>query len=1345
MSLSATTTIFGNIVHWSAPAQKDIAYYKVFRRDDTAAVTDSDFIGEVSHSPKPHFVDLLGNLDNNKTYRYYLKSISEGNQSSIFSNVVTATFSTSIVIGSTSHATILMQGTQIHIESTSTAVDTQSKTWTTTQDFDSGTYDNLSGDNGELSILNAAGTWAAGGALNSGRRYLGGCGTVAAGLSFGGYTGAATNETEEYAGGVWGVAGVGNLGTAKYGLAGCGTQGAGLAFGGLPTAAGTTTEEYGGAAWTVGGSMSVPRQYLGGCGTQAAGLAFGGYINNFKISLTEEYDGSVWSTGGYLITPRYALAGCGTQGAGLSFGGLPTAASTVTEKYSGTNWSTDANMNSGRRYHGGAGTQSLGLAMGGYSAAASNSTEEFDGTSWAAGGNLGTAKYALAAAGTQASGLSFGGLPTAAGTITEEYTQGANTSGTWTIDLDASSISTWENISWSQTGGAVKIRCKSATSIATLGAASWVPDPGSGTAYYTASPTNISADDSRYLRLELALSGGATVQDVTQEWTPIVTSGVTITGQKIYLAGDVVSSLSMTIASLNITGNVSVGGTLHVSGASTFNGTVNISGAVSIGSTLHVCSNATFGGNLTVCGTLTVCGGLTYCGNLTVGGNLVVCGNTSLTGALNVSGAASISNTLHVSGATTFGSTVAISGATTINNNLTVSGVGTVSTLNVTANASVGGTFHASGATTFGSTLTISGITTINNNLLVSGDVTLGHPTSATIIEGDTIKIGSACSTITISSKRIDMDASGGTTLVKAVNVGLRASNTLSLLGDIVTIGPLGGEVMNISTFFQYTHFTSPSIKLGTACSTITIEGKDVIIGGSTGDFTVNSEDINIGTACSTITVEAKSINFSGPVSLSNTLHVSGAATFGSTLNVSGAVTINGTALTAIKLDDWATPDDNADLNATTAEHGLLLKLDGISTNYLSGTGGWTTPAGGTTHAILSSATHTDSQTVAPTQGDLISAQNINSTALWSALNLGYDGQYLKSDGTDALWADIPLSGISDVDPTGPAEGDALVYSTSGTWKPKTLASGGFAINIEEEGAAKINTSASHGYLSFDATDFNVTTGTGTCATVSIVDDGHNHTKFDALSISANFSVGGTLHVSSTTTLGGSLTVSGATIINNTLTVSTLNVTANASVGGTLHVSSGVTLGGALTVSGATTINNNLSVSGVATVSTLNVTANASVGGTFHVSGATTFGLGVTVSGALTVNNTATISYLTVTANASVGGTLHVSGNTTIGGALTVSGALTVNNTATVSYLTVTANASVGGTLHVSGNATFGGTLTVSSAINVSHDSIFIGGDSATNGTWGFIINGNNLEISKREAGVWNVKTEILA
>lgn len=49
----------------------------------------------------------------------------------------------------------------------------------------------------------------------------------------------------------------------------------------------------------------------------------------------------------------------------------------------------------------------------------------------------------------------------------------------------------------------------------------------------------------------------------------------------------------------------------------------------------------------------------------------------------------------------------------------------------------------------------------------------------------------------------------------------------------------------------------------------------------------------------------------------------------------------------AVKLDELAAPTDITTLNASTTAHGLLPKLSNVGTQYLSGLGTWTTPAGG--------------------------------------------------------------------------------------------------------------------------------------------------------------------------------------------------------------------------------------------------------------------------------------------------------------------------------------------------------------------------------------------------------------
>lgn len=48
----------------------------------------------------------------------------------------------------------------------------------------------------------------------------------------------------------------------------------------------------------------------------------------------------------------------------------------------------------------------------------------------------------------------------------------------------------------------------------------------------------------------------------------------------------------------------------------------------------------------------------------------------------------------------------------------------------------------------------------------------------------------------------------------------------------------------------------------------------------------------------------------------------------------------------SIKLDELAAPTDVTTLNVSTAAHGLVPKLNSVSTNFLDGTGAWSTPSG---------------------------------------------------------------------------------------------------------------------------------------------------------------------------------------------------------------------------------------------------------------------------------------------------------------------------------------------------------------------------------------------------------------
>ena len=230
-------------------------------------------------------------------------------------------------------------------------------------------------------------TWTATPNGNVAREALAGAGTQTAAVSFGGFYypeyapggPGVKNNTEKYNGTSWTASGVMNTGR-RY-LAGCGTQTAALGFGGeilRPTSAvQSSTEKFDGTTWTNNPTgLNTARSSLAGCGTQTAALAFGG---GPSPTATESFNGSTWTSVNSLNTGRSAFAGAGTQTAGLAFGGYPPNApyGNATELWNGTSWSSSTNMSSGRYGLGGTGTQTSGLAFGGYTTAIVGTTEAY--------------------------------------------------------------------------------------------------------------------------------------------------------------------------------------------------------------------------------------------------------------------------------------------------------------------------------------------------------------------------------------------------------------------------------------------------------------------------------------------------------------------------------------------------------------------------------------------------------------------------------------------------------------------------------------------------------------------------------------------------------------------------------------------------------------------------------------------------------------------------------------------------------------------------------------------------------------------------------------------------------
>jgi hypothetical protein len=273
--------------------------------------------------------------------------------------------------------------------------------------------------------------WASGGALNAakdeGASSQNGLQTAA--LYFGGYSGTAVLATnEQYDGTSWSEQN--DLGTARFSLGGAGTTAAALAYGGAASGGGTVynnSEEYNGSSWSEGNNLGTARWVLGGCGTQTAALAYGGTPG--QKSETEEYDGTSWSEQNNLSTARQSLCGgIGIQTAAIAVGGYDGSSwVTATEEYDGTNWTAGGSLNTVRAIGAGMGTATDGMIAGGsigpgtpnYSAL----SEGYDGTAWATRPSLATARVHVSGTGTTSAGIAFGGNQNPAPTTaTEEFT-----------------------------------------------------------------------------------------------------------------------------------------------------------------------------------------------------------------------------------------------------------------------------------------------------------------------------------------------------------------------------------------------------------------------------------------------------------------------------------------------------------------------------------------------------------------------------------------------------------------------------------------------------------------------------------------------------------------------------------------------------------------------------------------------------------------------------------------------------------------------------------------------------------------------------------------------------------
>ena len=278
-----------------------------------------------------------------------------------------------------------------------------------------------------------AATFASGGSLNTARGYHGGAGTDhEALLAFGGTTGTAVNNVEQYNGSSWSE--VAEINTTRANLTGFGSSTAAIAGNGsTPTK--VETESWNGSSWTEIAETNFPRSDSASAGTQTSGMIATGTPVPGNPSLrpggssivTETWNGTSWTEVGDTNTQRLqaGMAGSGTTSASIIAAGEdgPGSRTLNAETWNGTSWTEVNNLSNQRgTLYNFMGNASLANAAGGYSGTARLATNEhWNGSSWTEINDLSTARNAAFGAGSAVNGAVFGGDTGDYQSATEEF------------------------------------------------------------------------------------------------------------------------------------------------------------------------------------------------------------------------------------------------------------------------------------------------------------------------------------------------------------------------------------------------------------------------------------------------------------------------------------------------------------------------------------------------------------------------------------------------------------------------------------------------------------------------------------------------------------------------------------------------------------------------------------------------------------------------------------------------------------------------------------------------------------------------------------------------------------
>ena len=278
-----------------------------------------------------------------------------------------------------------------------------------------------------------AATFASGGSLNTARGYHGGAGTDhEALLAFGGTTGTAVNNVEQYNGSSWSE--VAEINTTRANLTGFGSSTAAIAGNGS-TPDKSQVENWNGSAWSEIAELNFSRSDSASAGTQTSGMVATGTPVPGSPSLqpggsstvTETWNGTSWTEVGDTNTKRLqaGMAMGGSVTAGIIAAGEdgPGSRTLNAETWNGTSWTEVNNLSQqrGTIYNFMGHSTSANMA-GGYSGTARvANNEHWNGSSWTEINDLSTARNAAFGAGSAVNGAVFGGDTGSYQSATEEF------------------------------------------------------------------------------------------------------------------------------------------------------------------------------------------------------------------------------------------------------------------------------------------------------------------------------------------------------------------------------------------------------------------------------------------------------------------------------------------------------------------------------------------------------------------------------------------------------------------------------------------------------------------------------------------------------------------------------------------------------------------------------------------------------------------------------------------------------------------------------------------------------------------------------------------------------------